>query len=67
MIGSLEVMHELIFTIPSVIQVCSIDSIRLGFNFGKPRVQGKHRERRMIDEKGNKGLQGFPFLTNNYQ
>ena len=27
MIGSLEVRHELIFTIPSVIQICSISSI----------------------------------------
>ena len=41
MIGSLEVMHELISTIPSVIQICSISSIssiRLGFNLGKPRM-----------------------------
>ena len=41
MIGSLEVMHELIFTIPSVIQICSIssiDSIQLSFNLGKPRL-----------------------------
>ena len=32
MIGSLEVMHELIFTILSVIQISSFNSIRLGFN-----------------------------------
>ena len=36
MIGSLEVTHELIFTIPSVIQIYSINSIRLKFNLGKP-------------------------------
>ena len=36
MIASLEVMHELIFTIPSVIQICSISSIQLSFNLGKP-------------------------------
>ena len=36
MIGSLEVMHEIIFTIPSVIQISSINSIRL--NIGKPRM-----------------------------
>ena len=41
MIGSLEVAHELIFTIPSIIQICSIssvNSIRLRFNLGKPRM-----------------------------
>ena len=41
MIGSLEVTHELIFTIPSVIQICSIssiNSIQLKFNLGKPRL-----------------------------
>ena len=38
MIGSLEAMHELIFTIPSVIQICSISSIRLRFNLGKPQL-----------------------------
>ena len=41
MIGSLEVTHELIFTIPSVIQICSnssINSIRLRFYLGKPRI-----------------------------
>ena len=32
MIGSLEVTHELIFTIPIVIQISSINSIRLRFN-----------------------------------
>ena len=36
-IGSLEITHELIFTILSVIQNCSINSIRLRFNLGKPR------------------------------
>ena len=34
-IGSLEVMHELILTIPSVIQ---ISSIQLRFSLGKPRI-----------------------------
>ena len=37
MIGSLEVMHELILTIPSVIQISSITSIgsiRFRFNLG---------------------------------
>ena len=41
MIGSLEVMHELMFTIPSVIQISSIGSINsilLRFNLGKPRI-----------------------------
>ena len=41
MIGSLEVMQELIFTIPSVIQISSISSINsiwLRFNFGKPQM-----------------------------
>ena len=38
MIGSLEVMYELTVTIPSVIQICSISSIRLSFNLGKPRL-----------------------------
>ena len=38
MIGSLEVTHELIFTIPSVIQICSINSIRLRFNLEKPQI-----------------------------
>ena len=41
MIDSLEVTHELIFTIQSVIQISSIssiDSIRLRFNLGKPRL-----------------------------
>ena len=41
MIGSSEVTHELIFTIPSVIQICtisSINSIRLRFNLEKPRL-----------------------------
>ena len=37
MIGSLEVMHEIIFTIPSVFQI-SISSIRLRFNLRKPRL-----------------------------
>ena len=37
MIGSLEVTHELIFTIPSAIQNSSISSIQLRFNVGKPR------------------------------
>ena len=36
-ISSLEVMHNLIFTIPSVIQISLINSIRLRFNLGKPR------------------------------
>ena len=39
MIGSLEVTHELIFTIPSVIQISlisPINSIWLRFNLGKP-------------------------------
>ena len=36
MIGSLEVTHELIFTVPSVIQIRSINSISLRFNLGKP-------------------------------
>ena len=35
MIGSFEVMHEIIFTIPSVIQISSINSIRLRFNLRK--------------------------------
>ena len=38
MIGSLEVTHELIFTIPSVVQISSISSIRLRFNLWKPRI-----------------------------
>ena len=41
MIGSLEVTHELIFTIPSVIQISSIssiNSIRLRFNLGKSQL-----------------------------
>ena len=38
MIGSLEVTYELIFTIPSVIQISSINSIRLRFNLVKPRM-----------------------------
>ena len=41
MIGSLEITHELIFTIASVIQICtisSINSIQLRFNLGKPRI-----------------------------
>ena len=38
-IGSLEVTHELIFTIPSVIQISSINSIWLGFNLGKPQKE----------------------------
>ena len=37
MIGSLEVMHEIIFIIPSVFQI-SISSIRLRFNLRKPRL-----------------------------
>ena len=37
-IGSLEVMYEFIFTIPSVIQISSISSIWLRFNLGKPRM-----------------------------
>ena len=36
MIGTLEVMQEIIFTSPSVIQISSINSIRLRFNTGKP-------------------------------
>ena len=39
--GSLEVMHEIIFTIPSVIQfssISSINSIGLRFNLGKTRL-----------------------------
>ena len=40
MIGSLEVTHELIFTIPSVIQISSINSIRRIFDLGKPRMCG---------------------------
>ena len=38
MIGSLEVMHEIISTILSVIQISSINSIRVRFNLGKPRL-----------------------------
>ena len=38
MIGSLEVTHELLFTIPSVTEISSISSIRLRFNLGKPRL-----------------------------
>ena len=38
MIGTLDVTHRLIFTIPSVIQINSIRSIRLRFNLGKPRM-----------------------------
>ena len=41
MTGSLEVMHEVIFTIPSVIQISSIssiNSIRLRYNLGKPQL-----------------------------
>ena len=40
MIGSLEVTHELIFTIASVIQISSINSIRRIFDLGKPRMCG---------------------------
>ena len=36
MIGTLEVTHELIFTIPSVIQIRSINSIRLRIILEKP-------------------------------
>ena len=32
MIGSLEVTHEIIFTIPGVIQISSISSIQLRIN-----------------------------------
>ena len=35
-IGSLEVIDKLIFTIPSVIQISSINSIHLRFILGKP-------------------------------
>ena len=38
MIGSLEVTHELIFTIHSVIQFSSINSVRLRFNLGKSQL-----------------------------
>ena len=41
MTGSLEVTHEVIFTIPSVIQISSIssiNSIRLRYNLGKPQL-----------------------------
>ena len=40
MIGSLEVTHELIFTIPSVIRISSISLIRLIFDLGKPQMCG---------------------------
>ena len=40
MIGSLEVIHVLFFTILSVIQICSISSIQLNFNLVKPRLVG---------------------------
>ena len=42
MIGSLEITHEFIFTIPSVIQISSIKSIQLIFNLGKPRLFAKN-------------------------
>ena len=38
LIGSLEVTHELIFIIPSVIQISSINSIRLRLILGKPQL-----------------------------
>ena len=38
MIGSLEVKHEIILTIPSVIQISSINSNQLRFNLGKPQM-----------------------------
>ena len=38
LIGSLEVTHKLIFTIPNVIQISSINSIWFRFNLGKPRL-----------------------------
>ena len=38
MIVSLDVMHKLIFNIPSVIQISSVSSIQLSFNLGKPRL-----------------------------
>ena len=38
MIDSLEVTHEMIFTIPSAIQISPINSIQLRFNLGKPRM-----------------------------
>ena len=48
MIGSLEVTHDLIFAIPSVTQISSINSIRLIFNLGKPRlcacISGRSKE-----------------------
>ena len=36
--GSLEVTHEQIFTIPSAIQISSISSIQLRFNLRKPQL-----------------------------
>ena len=39
MIGSLEVTHELIFAIPSVIEISSINSVRLRINLGKPQLE----------------------------
>ena len=38
MVGSLEITHRLIFAIPSVIQISSINSIQLKFNSGKPQI-----------------------------
>ena len=38
MIGSLEVTHEIILTIPSVIQISSINSNQLRFYLGKPQM-----------------------------
>ena len=46
MIGSLEVTHEIIFTIPSVIQISSINSIRLRFNIGKNSILLIYRDSR---------------------
>ena len=37
-ICSLKVTHELIFTIPSVIQISSFNSIRHRFNLRKPQL-----------------------------
>ena len=42
MIGCLEVTHELIFTVPSAIQIGSISSIQLRFNI-KKQQQNSHK------------------------
>ena len=48
MIDSLEVTHELIFTIRSVIQIYSNNSIRLRFNLGKPKMYYVVRKAQLV-------------------